>query len=564
MRMKLHSITALALAVILCMASIVSAPAETRYATLRYGSIGGQVLAMQQALTNLGYDTKGVDGKFGRGTEDAVKRFQKSRGLVPDGLAGNQTLTALYGAAGSPDGGTPETTQSPTATPAPASNGSASGSSSTLRYGSKGDGVKAMQEALIKLGFTPGTADGKFGRGTESAVKQFQRNNGLVADGLAGSKTLTLLYTQAGGSGTPTPAPTDAAPTPVPTDAAPTQVPATSEPTATPAPTQAPSGVTLSRTLKKGYTGDDVKLVQQLLTDLKYYAGGISGVYDDATIAAVKAFQANNGLLSDGLAGAKTYAVLQGGSARAADQLPPPSYKTLKLNSTGTDVTNLQNALKNLGYSATVTGTYSTETRSAVAQFQMRNNLTADGIAGASTQQVLYGGSAKDASTPLPQLEEGAGIIDGPSPGDVQLLHWYDTVKPSMKGGQNILVFDPATKRSWTLRLYALGHHADSEPLTLRDTQIMRLAFGGITTWTPKPVYVRLPDGRWTLAATHDTPHESESIIGNDFDGHLCVHFLRDMAECQQNDPDYGVTNQNVIRNYWKQLTGQTYVEIVR
>jgi hypothetical protein len=161
-------------------------------------------------------------------------------------------------------------------------------------------------------------------------------------------------------------------------------------------------------------------------------------------------------------------------------------------------------------------------------------------------------------------LEEGAGIIDGPSPSEVQLLHWYDSVKPSMKSGQNILVFDPATKRSWTLRLYALGHHADSEPLTLRDTQIMRLAFGGITTWNPKPVYVRLPDGRWTLAATHDTPHLSESILGNDFDGHLCVHFLRDMAECQQNDPDYGVTNQNVIRNYWKHLTGQTYAEIVR
>jgi peptidoglycan hydrolase-like protein with peptidoglycan-binding domain len=195
-----------------------------------------------------------------------------------------------------------------------------------------------MQEALAKLGFAPGAADGKFGRGTQNAVKQFQRSNGLVSDGLAGSKTLTLLYSQAGSN-----------PTPAPTDAAPTQAPLTPEPTATPAPTQAPSGVALSRTLRKGYTGDDVKLVQQLLTDLKYYAGGISGVYDNATIAAVRAFQSSNGLTSDGLAGARTYAVLQSGSARAAGQLPPPSYKSLKLNSTGTDVTNLQNALKNLG-----------------------------------------------------------------------------------------------------------------------------------------------------------------------------------------------------------------------
>lgn len=562
MRMKLHSCTALVLAIILCMTSFVTAPAETRYATLRYGNAGEQVRAMQQALNDLGFDTKGVDGKFGRGTEDAVKRFQRSKGLVPDGLAGNQTLTALYGAAGNPGSGVPEVTQSPTATPSPTSNGSASGSLSTLRYGSKGDAVKAMQEALTKLGYAPGVADGIFGRGTENTVKQFQKNNGLVTDGLAGSKTLALLYSQAGQNSAPTPAPTDATPTPAPATSEPTVPPASTQ-----APTQAPSGVTLSRTLRKGYTGDDVKLVQQLLTNLKYYGGSISGVYDDATIAAVKSFQANNGLTSDGLAGTKTYTVLQSGSARAADQsapTPAPNYSTLKVNSMGTAVTSLQNALKNLGYNASVTGTYTTETRDAVVEFQIRNNLTADGIAGAATQQVLYGGSAKDASTPLPALEEGAGIIDGPSKSEVQLLHWFDTVKPSLKSGQNILVFDPATKRSWALMAFSLGRHADSEPRTLRDTQIMNVAFGNKTTWTPKPVYVKLPDGRWTVASTHNTPHLTGPILGNGFDGHLCVHFLRDMAECQQNDPDYGVTNQNVIRNAWKALTGETYVEIVR
>ena len=546
MRMKLHSLTALVLAIILCMTSIIAAPAEMRYATLRYGSSGEQVRAMQQALTDLGYDTNGVDGKFGRGTENAVRQFQASKGLVADGLAGHQTLTALYGEAES-GSGTPEATDAPTPTPAPTTGGSASGSLATLRYGSKGTAVKTMQEALLTRGYTPGVADGKFGRGTEAAVKQFQKNNGLTIDGLAGKMTLTLLYAQAGQGSTSTPAP--------------------SVPTPTPAPTQTSSGVTLSRTLRKGYTGDDVKLVQELLSNLKYYTGSISGSYDNATVAAVKAFQAKNGLVSDGLAGPKTYAVLQSGSARSADQpapTPPPSYKTLKLNATGTAVTNLQNALKNLGYNATVTGTYSTETRDAVVQFQIRNNLTADGIAGSGTQLVLYGGNAKDASTPLPALEEGAGIIDGPSTSEVKLLHWFDSVKPSARSGQNVLVFDPASKRSWTLRLYSMGRHADSEPLTLRDTQIMNVAFGNKITWTPKPVYVKLPDGRWSLASMHNTPHLSGSILGNGFDGHLCVHFLRDMAECQQNDPDYGVTNQNVIRNYWKQMTGETYVEIVR
>jgi hypothetical protein len=83
-------------------------------------------------------------------------------------------------------------------------------------------------------------------------------------------------------------------------------------------------------------------------------------------------------------------------------------------------------------------------------------------------------------------------------------------------------------------------------------------AFGGQITWTPKPVYVKLPDGRWTLATTHDVAHLSGSIKDNDFDGHLCVHFLRTYPETRVLDPNYGVTNQNAIRSAWKSMTGVT------
>ncbi len=559
MRIRLRSHAALILAAILCMTSILSVPtAMAGYATLRYGDSGDAVRAMQQALIDLGYDPGGVDGKFGRGTENAVKQFQRAKGLTADGLAGNLTLTALYGAGSeSGTGSTAAPISTPAPTPAGASGGSSSGTYATLRNGDSGSAVKAMQQALISLGYAPGAADGKFGRGTQTAVKQFQKNNGLTVDGLAGNRTLTLLYGQAAsGEATAPPATDSATATPTPTP--------TSVPTATPAPA-ATSGTNIpTRTLRGGYTGEDVRWVQQKLADLGYYSGGINGTYDNATAAAVKAFQGNNGLTSDGLAGAKTYAVLFGENPNKAGEstpTPTPSYSTLKLNSTGEAVTKLQQALKDLGYEAAVTGTYTTETRSAVVQFQLLNDLTADGVAGQKTQLVLYGGSAKNASTPLPALEEGAGIIDGPAKSEVQLLHWYNDVKPSIRSGQQILVFDPATKRSWTLRLYSLGHHADSEPLTLRDTQIMYLAFGGKVTWTPKPVYVRLPDGRWTVATTHDVAHLSGSILGNGFDGHLCVHFLRDMSECEKNDPDYGVTNQKAIRAAWKELTGITYVE---
>jgi putative chitinase len=57
----------------------------------------------------------------------------------------------------------------------------------TLRKGSRGDGVKMMQEAL-GVG-----ADGAFGPGTERALKAWQAANGLTADGIAGPRTLEKL-----------------------------------------------------------------------------------------------------------------------------------------------------------------------------------------------------------------------------------------------------------------------------------------------------------------------------------------------------------------------------------
>ena len=57
----------------------------------------------------------------------------------------------------------------------------------TIKLGSKGESVKQLQKALSL------TADGIFGKGTETAVKQFQSKNGLTADGVVGDKTWSLL-----------------------------------------------------------------------------------------------------------------------------------------------------------------------------------------------------------------------------------------------------------------------------------------------------------------------------------------------------------------------------------
>lgn len=66
----------------------------------------------------------------------------------------------------------------------------------TLRRGSRGDDVQELQETLIARGYDPGTPDGIYGKKTETAVKQFQRDNGLDADGVVGRKTWAALETE--------------------------------------------------------------------------------------------------------------------------------------------------------------------------------------------------------------------------------------------------------------------------------------------------------------------------------------------------------------------------------
>ena len=76
----------------------------------------------------------------------------------------------------------------------------------TLRKGSTGPYVVECQEDLISLGYdlAPYGADGKYGNKTVAAVKQFQKDHGLVADGVCGPKTWEALDAAVGPQPTPT------------------------------------------------------------------------------------------------------------------------------------------------------------------------------------------------------------------------------------------------------------------------------------------------------------------------------------------------------------------------
>ena len=105
----------------------------------------------------------------------------------------------VFGATNTP---APELTATPnieiTPTPEPQETVAAVTTYKTLRRGDRGQEVVSMQQALVALGYLKGASDGNFGTGTKTAVENFQKDNGLDVDGIAGAKTLEKLYTISG------------------------------------------------------------------------------------------------------------------------------------------------------------------------------------------------------------------------------------------------------------------------------------------------------------------------------------------------------------------------------
>jgi peptidoglycan hydrolase-like protein with peptidoglycan-binding domain len=223
--------------------------ASTGYVTLENGTESEQVKTLQKRLKDLGYYNGNVDGRYGEGTQAAVMAFQLRNNLTVDGKAGPATQRVLYG------------------------------SRSNITYasmyeGEEGKSVKNLQYTLYELGYYDGAIDGKYGTTTADAVREFQIQNNLTpVDGIAGSKTLSKMYSSDAIAATASKVEYD--------------------------------------TAKAGDKGDLVVQIQDCLIQLGFL-DSITGEYDDTTVAAVKAFQSANGLTPDGKCGTMTLQVLFG------------------------------------------------------------------------------------------------------------------------------------------------------------------------------------------------------------------------------------------------------------
>ena len=507
--------------------------AGVSYTTLKAGMSGDAVKLMQQKLKDLGYYGGAVTGSFGNVTWEAVRAFQRANGLTADGVAGQKTLEKLYATVSN---GTQDSAASGSGS---ANTGAASDTTAdttlTLKVGMSGDAVKQMQQKLKDLGYYTGSVTGSFGNVTWEGVRKFQKANGLTADGVAGPKTLAALYGTTGGtssgSGTGTGSTT----------------------------TGSSDTVTVNATLQVGSRGTDVKNLQTRLKELGYLTGSADGVFGTATETAVKAFQKANSLTSDGVAGPRTLNRINSSSAVAASG----SSSSTVTNDTSTllkygmknmqAIKDMQTRLTELKYySGAITGNFGDLTFKAVKAFQSANGLTADGIAGKNTLTKLYATSAVAAGSGSTSDSSSTVNTSGwPSASEVQNVNWYTYIRPYYKAGTVMQIYDFENKLTWQCVMMSNGKHSDSQPRTAQDTEIMYKAFGNKNTWTPKAVWVKMPDGKVFIASMHNVPHLSGSIKDNNFDGHLCIHFPRNMDEAEETGP-YAVSHQKAIIAGWE------------
>lgn len=240
--------------------------------------------------------------------------------------------------------------------------------------GKTGETVKYIQNKLINKGYFLGRtgADGIFGFQTEKAVRQFQIDSNLSADGIIGPLTWEKLED-------------------------PTIVISSSYP---------------GSIIGMGARGENVVKIQKELIRRGYNVpGGADGQYGSGCRETVKKFQGDNGLEIDGVVGKRTWDTL---FPTLGIELPYPG-KIITMGSRGENVIRIQKRLIRLGYNVPggADGQYGSGCREMIKKFQGDNGLEIDGDVGENTWNTLFPLQNQKENSEWPRYYIAKGMSDG-------------------------------------------------------------------------------------------------------------------------------------------------------
>lgn len=135
------------------------------------------IAAIQRRLNQLGYKAGSVDGKLGSQTRSALRAWQRDTGLPAGDAVTTEMAARLLGGEAQPG----------------QQLASAAGGPELATLEVDGGAIRYVQEQLNSLGYQAGTVDGRMGSRTRSALRAFQRDNGLSASGEIDEALLTAL-----------------------------------------------------------------------------------------------------------------------------------------------------------------------------------------------------------------------------------------------------------------------------------------------------------------------------------------------------------------------------------
>ncbi len=241
--------------------------------------------------------------------------------------------------------------------------------------------VRTLQRRLSRAGFAPGAIDGLFGPRTEAALRHFQADAGIDADGVDGPLTNRELR-RGSADGSRAGDRNASRVAPLPADPRPARV------------TWSRGGdLSLGPVLRRGsgYGRPEgsllVRSLQRRLEGVGFPSGPVDGLFGPMTESALRRFQAAAGLAPDGVVGPATYKALRTAT---------PSAPILALGP-GTDgreasraVRRLKRGLRAVGFHpGPPNGRFGPRTRAAVERFQRSIELPVDGVVGPITNGAL-------------------------------------------------------------------------------------------------------------------------------------------------------------------------------
>lgn len=293
------------------------------------------------------------------------------------------------------------------------------------------------------------------------------------------------------------------------------------DPSPTPSahPAQHPAEPAVHVLMKAGAKGTRVRELQQRLSQLAWLPETTTGVYDDATVAAVKGFQGKRGLATTGVLDRRTWQRLVALTERpthdAMFNVLHPGKALYADGDHGTEVRAIQARLKQIAwYFGDVTGSYDSRTVTAVKGFQAKRQIPVTGQVDRRTLDRLVAMTATPTVAELHNREPSPGALD-----------------PRCLHGRVMCV----DKTSRTLRWVVDGH----------VEQTLDARFGSTLNDTPTReglFHVFLKD------ADHvSTLYGSSMPFAMFFSGGQAVHYSSDFATVGYNGASHGCVN---IRDY--------------